>query len=334
MASLRVGQTTFLTSRQASRPKAMNSLPGSDVTNTTTGSVKVINADVTDPGLGTIIVTIPIDNPTAVEVAPDGKHIYVAASNSGGAYIATIDVDDSSPTAGTVVAGPAIGQSYEISALALSADGAYLYAAAYKHTGSSTFTDGRLVTFATASLNPLSFTALAPTGASSRPTSVTIADDNSVWVTDPLTRKVTTVSRTGGAILGTTTFGTSPIYAVTVLPGLDNSVWAFSPNTGQSVIHISTPGTWNQLGLPDFSSGYATAPGDHTLIYLSDSSELKIIDVDAPNAGDPGRDVGGVVATYSLPGTFTQAVTAPNGAIYLITGNNRLTIFSPAPVST
>ena len=31
MASLRVGQTTFLTSRQASRPKATNSLPDSDV---------------------------------------------------------------------------------------------------------------------------------------------------------------------------------------------------------------------------------------------------------------------------------------------------------------
>ena len=145
--------------------------------------------------------------------------------------------------------------------------------------------------------------------------------------------KVTTVSRSDGAIVATTTFGTSPIYALTVLPATDSGVWAFSPNTGQSVIRITAAGTWYQLGSSDFSSGYATAPGDHTLIYLSDSSELKIIDVDAANAGDPGRDVGGVVATYSLPGTFTQAVTAPNGAMYLITGNNRLTIFAPQPVT-
>ena len=217
--------------------------------------------------------------------------------------------------------------------MAISSDGAYLYAAADKRTGPSTATDGRLYTIATVT-GYITTTALTAAGASSRPTSVTVANDGTVWVTDPLTRKITTVSRSGGAILGTVTVGVSAIYALTVLPATDGGVWAFSPNTGQSVIRITAAGTWYQLGSSDFSSGYATAPGDHTLIYLSDSSELKIIDVDAANAGDPGRDVGGVVATYSLPGTFTQAVTAPNGAMYLITGNNRLTIFSPAPVST
>ena len=51
----------------------------------------------------------------------------------------------------------------------------------------------------------------------------------------------------------------------------------------------------------------------------------------------------GVDFNHSVPPTpawvtgdvtlIEQAVTAPNGAIYLITGNNRLTIFAPQPVT-
>ena len=68
MASLRAGQTTFLTSRQESRPNATNCLPGSEVKNTTTAipTYSMPSAVPYDESYAVVIVKQPLGQTCSV----------------------------------------------------------------------------------------------------------------------------------------------------------------------------------------------------------------------------------------------------------------------------
>ena len=80
---------------------------------------------------------IPVDNPTALTVSPDGKHLYIAGQGTTTAYIATVDIDESSPTAYSIIATRDLPlPGYHVSDLAVSGDGTRVYATAFTITDS------------------------------------------------------------------------------------------------------------------------------------------------------------------------------------------------------